>query len=174
DFRNMYISNSVIESFPGFLSCLFNENTFFDNSSKISNIQNNEFDVKKCTATKDNFDNYITLSDNSLFVALKLAQSGGDDIVGFLRKYFRTFLKGGRLVDRVNINNLPKNTLQSLSINELNEILLSQSILSSYDKSEISINVSFKSKLLKFINQNMTFSELNKSIKQIQIREING
>lgn len=174
DFRNMYISNSVIESFSSFLNCKFNDSTFFDNTCKISNIQHNDFDLKKCSATKDNFDDCITLNDNSLYAALKLAQSGGEDIVGFLRKYFRTFLKGGRIVDNISINFLPKNILHSVDIDSLNTILFNHSILISIDKSSISINPTKKAKVLKFINQNMTFLELNQVIKQIQKSEVNG
>ncbi|CAM4344034.1 SMEK domain-containing protein [Flavobacterium terrigena] len=174
DFRNMYLTNSVIEGFSGFLNCSFNEDTFFDNTCKISNIQHSDFDIKKCSASKDNFDDYITLSDNSLYAALKLAQSGGDDVLGFLRKYFRTFLKGGRLVDNISISNLPKNILHSVDINELNTILLNHSILTSFDKSNVSIDPTKKTKVLKFINQNLTFLELNRVIKQIQKSELHG
>lgn len=174
DFRNMYIANSVIESFSSFLNCKFNDSTFFDNTCKISNIQHNDFDLKKCSATKHNFDDCITLNDNSLYAALKLAQSGGEDIVGFLRKYFRTFLKGGRIVDNISINFLPKNILHSVDIDSLNTILFNHSILISIDKSSISINPTKKAKVLKFINQNMTFLELNQVIKQIQKSEVNG
>jgi hypothetical protein len=170
----MYFSNTVIENFHGFLNCIFNENTFFDNTCKISNIQNDKLDLKKISAKEDNFDNFITSNDNTLYVALNLAQSGGESIIAYLRKYLRTFLKGGRLVDKVNLNNLPKNTLFTLNINDLNSILLSYSILNSIDKLDLTINNSLKSKILKFINQNITFSELNRAIKEIQNRELNG
>lgn len=174
DLSNIYFTNTVVENYGGFLNCIFNDNTFFDHTCKISNIQSDKIDLKKFSANKSNFDDFITSNDNTLYVALNLAKFGGESILSYLRKYFRSFLKGGRLMDTININKLPKSTLYITGLDELNSLLLKNSILKSVDNIELTINNLLKSKILKFVNQNVTFSELNKTIKELQNKELNG
>lgn len=131
-------------------------------------------DLKHFTANKDNFDNFIISNDNTLYVALNLAKFGGESILSYLRKYFRSFLKGGRLMDTINVNKLPKSTLYITRLDELNSLLLKHTILKSVDNTELKINNVLKSKILKFVNQNITFSELNKAIRELQNNELNG
>ena len=174
DLSNIYFTNTVVENYGGFLNCIFNDNTFFDHTCKISNIQSDKIDLKKFSANKSNFDDFITSNDNTLYVALNLAKFGGESILSYLRKYFRSFLKGGRLMDTININKLPKSTLYITGLDELNSLLLKNSILKSVDNIELTINNLLKSKILKFVNQNVTFSELNKAIRELQNNELNG
>lgn len=73
----MYLTNSVIENYSKFLECKFDEDTYFDNTCSISNINSDSIDLKKCTISKNNFDNFILSNDNSLYKAVNLINFGG-------------------------------------------------------------------------------------------------
>lgn len=170
DFSKMYLTNSAIENYSNFLECTFDEDTFFDNTCSISKINSENIDIKKCTISKNNFDNFILTSDNSLYKAVNLIDFGGESLLNYLRKYFRIFIKGNKVTEKINVKSLPVNESINMSIYELNAILLDCSIFTEVNKDEVTINPSKKLKILNFINQNMTFSELNKAIRNIEIK----
>lgn len=174
DFSYMYFVETVIDGYCDFLNCTFNEDTYFDHTCRISKIQNEKLDIRLCSAKSTNFDNHISSNDNALFKALMLAKSGGENILTYLRKYFKAFLLGNKLLEKINASSLPKKDLYSISLAELNAILLENGILKEVLKDEIVLNPQIKSKILKFINQNLTFSELNRAIKKIHAKEISG
>lgn len=174
DFSNMYFSDSVIENYSGFLICAFNENSFFDVSCKISKVNNDFLNLKKCSVKKENFHDGIFTSDNTLYKMISLIESGGEDIMGYFRKYFRSFQRGSKLFEKVSINDLPKINYYSLSLNKINEILLEFNILKEINRDEIVLNFTMKTKIIKLINQNISFPELLKVRKEIEKLVING
>jgi hypothetical protein len=174
DFADFYFTNCVIDNYNRFLNCNFNANTFFDNSCKISKVYNDQIDFRGCTATSKNFDNYITGLDNTLFKIVELVESGGEELASYFRRYFRAFQKNNKLMERISINELPILKIENISLNQVNTILLEHFILSEIDKDTILLNQDKKLKVLKFINQNLLFKELNLSIKKIENIQIRG
>lgn len=172
DLSDFYFTNSIVENYNRFLNCQFNANTFFDNSCKITKVYNDQLDFRNCTATSKNFDDYITGLDNTLFKIVELVESGGEELAAYFRRYFRSFQKNNKLVERILLSELPVLKLSSVSLVEVNIILFDNSILSEIDKDSISLNQDKKLKILKFINQNLLFRELNLSIKQIENMQI--
>ena len=171
DFSDFYFTNSVIDNYNWFLNCHFNSNTFFDNTCKISKVYNEKINFKNCTATSMNFDNYITGLDNTLLKIVELIESGGEELVSYFRRYFRSFQKNNKLVEKITFNELPILKM-GITLQEVNVILLKHSILSEVDKDSIQLNHDKKLKILKFINQNLLFKELNLSIKEIESLQI--
>lgn len=167
DFSDFYFTNSVIDNYNRFLNCRFNANTYFDNSCKISKVYNDKLDVSKCTATSKNFDNYIAGLDNTLLKVVELIESGGEELATYFRRYFRAFQKNNKLMERISLNELPAFKLSNISLNKINTILFEHSILKEIDNDTIVLSQDKKSKILKFINQNLLFKELNLSMKQI-------
>lgn len=174
DFSNLYFSDSVIENYNGFLNCTFNEYSFFDNSCKISKVNNDSLNFKKCSVRKENFHDGIFTSDNSLYKMISLIESGGEDIMGYFRKYFRAFHKGSKLSEKISINELPKINYHSLTLSDINAVLLENDILKIVNKDEIVLNLEKKTKIIKLINQNISFTELLKVRKEIEKIVING
>lgn len=174
DYSNLYFSDSVIENYNGFLNCVFNEYSFFDNSCKISKVNNDNINFKKCSVRKENFHDAIFTSDNSLYKMISLIESGGEDIMGYFRKYFRAFLKGSKLSEKISVNELPKINYHSLTLSDINSILLENGILKNANKDEIVLNFTMKTKIIKLINQNISFSELIKVRKGIEKIVIHG
>lgn len=173
DFSKMYLTNSVIENYSKFLECKFDEDTFFDNTCSISKINSDSIDIKKCTISKNNFDNFILSNDNSLYKAVNLIDFGGENILSYLRKYFRSFIKGNKVIEKINVKTLPLHESININIHELNDILYEFEILIDVNKDEVTINPSKKLKILNFINQNLTFTELNKTIRKIETKTFN-
>jgi len=172
NFSNMYFSDTIIENYPDFLNCTFNENTFFDHTCTISKISNQSFDFKTCSAKKINFDDHIISGDNTLYKAIMLTETGGESILKYLRKYLRTFQKGNKIIEKVKVTDLPKSDTVGLSLTELNNILLNHQILVNISKEDVEINRKLKNKLVNFITQNMTFLELNKVMRAIEKKEL--
>lgn len=174
DFSGMFFTDTIIENFTNFFECNFSQDTFFDNTCRISKISNDKLNIKKCSAKKSNFHNHIISSDNSLFKAISLVETGGENILSFLRKFLRCFQKGSKLIEKVNVSQLPFQEFNVIKANDLNQILFDTNIIADINKDDIIINSKMKLKILKFVNQNVTFSELNKAIKEIEKRELNG
>lgn len=170
----MFFTDSIIENFTNFFECNFSQDTFFDNTCRISKISNDKLNIKKCSAKKLNFHNHIISSDNSLFKAISLVETGGENILSFLRKFLRCFQKGSKLIEKVNVSQLPFQEFNVIKVNDLNQILFDTKIIADINKDDIIINSKMKLKILKFVNQNVTFSELNRAIKEIEKRELNG
>lgn len=172
DFSDFYFTNSVIDNYNKFLNCHFNSNTFFDNSCKISKVYNEKIDFRDCSATSKNFDNYITGLDNTLLKIVELIESGGEELAAYFRRYFRAFQKNNKLMEKISLKELPILKIESISINEVNAILLKYSVLSSIEKDSIQLNHDKKSKILKFINQSLLFRELSLSLREIENLQI--
>ncbi|ESU28678.1 hypothetical protein FLJC2902T_12690 [Flavobacterium limnosediminis JC2902] len=174
DFSNMYFINCHIDNYPQFLDCSFLDTTFFDRSCDISNIYSKGLDLKKITFSKNNFDDKILSSDNSLYKIISIKESGGESMLNYFKKYFKSFTKGNKLNYSIPINSLFVDKNFSLEMNEINNILYENGIISSFTKEEITMNSSCKNKVSKFLNQNITFAELNRSIKKIENLIIDG
>lgn len=174
NFSNMYCSNVTIENFQNFFNCTFNENSFFDNTCRISKIENEKLKIKNCTITKNNFDDYIFTSDNSLYKTIEFIQSGGENVPAYLKRYFRSFQKGSKIIEKINCSELPKTNLGSIELNKINMILFNNNILKEINTDDVSIHQSVKLKISKFINQNITFVELNRAIAEINKVALNN
>lgn len=167
DFTDMYFKNCHIENYHNFLNCTFAESTFFDHNCNISNVTYKGIDLNKTTLNKKNFDDKILSNDNSLFSIIALKEKGGESVTNYLKKYFRSFLKGNKLNYKITANSIHFERKMNLTIVGLNEILLNNNIVVSYNKDEIILNSDMKNKILKFLNQSIIFPELNKSIREI-------
>lgn len=172
DFSDFYFTYSVIDNYTMFLNCQFNVNTYFDNTCKISKVYNEKLDFRTSTATSKNFDNYITGLDNTLLKIVELIESGGEELAAYFRRYFRAFQKNNKLMEKISLNELPVLKIGTITLNEVNIILLNHSILSHIDKDSIQLNHDKKSKILKFINQNLLFKELSLSLREIENLQI--
>ncbi len=173
DFSGLIFKNTSINKFPDFFRCIFDEDTFFDDTCIINEVDYKSDDFKFITASSLNFDSYIK-GDNTVSSLLKLKEEGEGTrqkriVISALTNFFKCFYDGKIFNDRkymrdVNINYLQFNSIvmidrikQELENHELVEIKLNQIYLV---KRHIP-------KIHKFVEEGLNFAILNDVIDSL-------
>lgn len=166
DFQGTIFTNVDINNYSLFFKCNFDEGTFFDENCTISNVYTNKVNLKNINAKLTNFDRNIK-GDNSIFRILKI-KDNGDEIIRFFKVYLKSFYHNRIFTRSKHIKEIMSTEDEFVSTQLLTEILEKNNIVSKLDNNEVYINERFESKIIKFITQAITFSELKNSIKELE------
>jgi hypothetical protein len=168
DFTEMIFTHSEITNYANFFKCTFNEDTFFDENCLISNVYSTKVDFRKISATVENFDRNIK-GDNSISKIFKIKNNNREVV-----KYIKTCLKsfhiglGRSLIKSKQMREIDVINDDVVTREVLVGILLNNQIFKKVENSEVFLNEKLEVKITKFLTQNIPFTELSHSIKELE------
>lgn len=169
DFEGFYFIDCDIQNYPEFINCKFNEDTYFSETCKISNIVPTKYNEKNITASKDNFDDRILTDDNTLFKLMKIKEGNVENSIDSIKRYFKSFYSSAsnRINLETNLIKINEGKKYCIPFDSMTQILMNYKIIKSFENDIVYLNKDFSGKIDKFMNQNLPFTELNKVLKEI-------